>query len=131
MTPVTDVQESGVNDISGPEALIDTKALDAAQRHETHPFAIYCGQVREACEIPDTQAAREVVSAICGDVARLDMLDDVDLDEQAEHIGKMVAKDREERGDRQLWAGAATRIAKRALELRQEGKGVIADPAAK
>src|SRR3981081_2366516 len=122
MTPgVTDVDETGDApmgaDIGG---LVDTAALDAAQRRELHPFAKFCDEVREAEGLGGSQAAREVVSAVCNAVARLTLVTEEDLEEQAQHIAKLVAKDREERGDRQLWVGPASKIATRALKLRLE-----------
>lgn len=132
MTPptVTEVDDSAAAPIAAnPDSMIDTAALDAAQRRETHPFAVYCKQVREAAGISPSQAAREVVSAVCNAVAKLSIIEDDTAEEQAEHIAKMVAKDREEIGDKQLWTGPATRIAKIALQLRKEGKAVVADSA--
>ena len=130
MTPaaITDVAESGA-DATNAETMIDTGALDRAQKRETHPFALYCKAVREAENISPSQAAREVVSAVVGAVARLTIIEDDTADEQATHIAKMGAKDREDMGDKQLWTGPATRIAKRALQLRKEGKAVVADSA--
>jgi len=128
MSPVTEVDETGAApaDLSG---WVDEQSMNAAQRRETHPFAVYCDQVREAEKLPASQSAKQVVSEVCNAVAKLTIVDDDQIDEQAEHIAKLVAKDREEMGDKQLWLGPATRIAKRALTLRSEGKAVIADSA--
>jgi hypothetical protein len=127
---ITDVAESGVGESPGALAGIDTQALDAAQVRHTHPFASYCEQVRRDVDLQDSQAIREIVSDVCGAVARLTLVDEDTISEQAEHIGRLVAKEREERGDKQLWTAPATKIAKRALELRAEGKGVVADSVA-
>ncbi len=128
MSPVTEVDETGAApaDLSG---WVDEPALNAAQKRETHPFAIYCDQVREAEKLPASQSAKQVVSEVCNAVAKLTIVETDEIDEQAAHIAKLVAKDREDMGDKQLWLGPATRIAKRALTLRTEGKSVIADSA--
>lgn len=135
MSPVVkDIDETGAQPMTADiGALVDAPALDAEQRARRvkHPFEAYCENVLSAVEIPVTQAAREVVSAVCGDVARLAVVTEAGVKDQAEHIGKLIAKEREEMGDRQLWKETATKIAEHALRLRIEDKGVVADmPAA-
>jgi hypothetical protein len=125
---ITQVEESAV-DSNALGAALDVQVMDAAQRRTTHPFSLYCDAVREAEGLPASQQAKQVVSEVCNAVAKLTIVDDEQIDEQAEHIAKLVSKDREDMGDKQLWLGPATRIAKRALTLRSEGKAVIADSA--
>jgi len=125
---ITQVDESGA-DSGMVGAAIDEQAMDAQQKRTTHPFAVYCERVREAVGLPASQSAKQVVSEVCGAVARLTVIEDDLIDEQAEHIAKLVAKDREEIGDKQLWLGPATRVAKQALTLRKEGKAVLAESA--
>jgi hypothetical protein len=131
MPSVAELDETGAapmaSDIAG---IVDVPEMDRQQRRETHPFALYCDEVREAEGIAPSQAAREVTSSVCNAVARLTIIEEDTLDEQAEHIAKLVAKEREEMGDRQLWTVAAGKLAKRALRLRLDGKAVVADAAA-
>lgn len=132
MTPtVAEIDDTGDAPIAAnPNAMIDTDALDRKQRREIHPFAAFCEQVREHCGIRPSQAAKEVVSDVCNAVAKLTIVEKDTVEEQAEHIAKIISKEREEMGDRQLWSGPASRVAKHALTLRIEGKGVVSDPAA-
>ena len=126
---ITDIAESSAGESAGALAGIDAGALDAAQKRETHPFAVYCNEVREAVGLADTQAIREIVSDVCGAVARLTFVEQDTVQQQAEHIAKMISDERQAQGDRQLWTKPATEIATHALELRLAGKGVVADSA--
>lgn len=131
MPSVAELDETGATPMAADIAgIVDVPEMDKQQRRETHPFALYCDAVREAEGVAGSQAAREVTSSVCNAVARLTIVEADTLDEQAEHIAKLVAKDREEMGDRQLWMAPATKLARRALQLRLDGKAVVADAAA-
>jgi uncharacterized protein (DUF2267 family) len=130
MSPgITEIDETGAAPLTHG-GMLDEQAMDAAQTRMTHPFATYIEEVRKATGLPDSQSAREVVSAVCGSVARLAILVEEDFEAQAEHIAKLIADDRRQQKDPQLWEGPAKKVAEHALRMRQEGKGVIADQAA-
>lgn len=130
---MTELAESGVSG-EGLGVMVDVRAMDAEQasRRAKHPFEVYCERVMSDCGVRPTQAAREVCSAVCGDVARLvDVVED-DVQAQADHIAQLIAKDRAEQGDRQLWHTTAKKLAEHALQLRLSGdkSAVVVDPEA-
>jgi hypothetical protein len=131
MSPgITDVDETGAGD-ANLGSMIDEQALDNAQpvRQTDHPFGRFCEATLQALGLPNSQSAREVISAVCGHVARLTVIDEDEIGPQAEHIAKMIAKDREAQGDPQLWTGPAKTIAEHVLKLRAEGKAPVAGEA--
>jgi hypothetical protein len=130
MAPVTDIDETAA--VGAPlGGMIDEQEMDAQKpiRRTEHPFGQQVERVREELGLPNSQSVREVVSAICGHVGRLSVVDKGEVDAQAEHIGALVSEDRKAMKDPQLWEGPAAKVAAHVLNLRLEGKAIIATSA--
>lgn len=127
---ITEVDETAAGG-PGLGGMIDEAEMDAQTpvRATQHPFGRQVEQVRDELKLPNSQSVREVISAICGHVGRISVVDPDQVDAQAKHIGSLVAKDREEMKDPQLWNGPAEKVAAHVLKLRQEGKAILADSA--
>lgn len=127
MSPgIKEVDETGAQG-ANVGGMIDEKEMDATPpiRQVEHPYGKFCNDVREALQLPNSQSTREVVSAVVRAVSDLAVVEKDQIEEQAKHIAEMVAEDRKNRNDPQLWTTSAARIAEHVLKLRLDGKAPV------
>lgn len=124
LTDIDETAATGGQSVPG----VDEQALDNSRhvRQTSHPFGDFCERVRDELELPNSQASREVVSAVVNKCARLVIVVEDEIEAQAKHIGEMVAKERKDQGDPQLWDTHAAKIAAHVLKLRLTDEAPVA-----